>query len=118
MELMLNEAKKHNSSAVVQFSEANKRILTSQKDIKESIKSTSEKTQLDTTRLLRICMGLATGVKRMDDRHARFQQQAKCQNQQLIRAQLKTERSLVEISKSMKHYAMRSSVILNQMLHT
>jgi hypothetical protein len=118
MELMLNEAKKHNSSAVVQFSEANKRILTGQKDIKESIKSTSEKTQLDTRRLLKICMGLATGVKRMDDRHARFQQQTKCQNQQIIHTQRKIERSLGEISKSMKNSAMRSSVTFNQMLHT
>jgi deoxyadenosine/deoxycytidine kinase len=116
MEHMLNEAKIHDYTTIAQFQVANQRLTAGQEAIQKNIKSTSHNAKMDTTRLLHICVGLTTGIQRLDDRNVRFEQKTTRQNQQLIRNQVKMEASMERISTSMKMYGTKTNIIANRML--
>lgn len=113
---MLTEAKINDNMAVAKFKDVELKLVSGQQDIKESIANSLYKTQLDTTRLLKICMGIASGVERMDDRNLRSQRQTERQSQTLLCKQRRTEASVNRMSKSMTVYATKTSILLSQLL--
>lgn len=113
---MFKEVKIRDDTAVVKLKEFESKVAFGQQEIKDDIMNTSCKTQLDTTRLLKICMGIASGVERMDDRSLQSQRQAECRSQTLIYAERRTGASVDKMLKSMTIYTTKTRILLNQLL--
>jgi hypothetical protein len=97
--------------------EVNRKLIKGQEEITTSQKNIANDNKLDTSRLLKICLGLATGVQRLDGRQIQIQKGTTRQYQKLVVHQVKTKIAIERMSKSLKSYAMRTNIIVGQLLH-
>jgi hypothetical protein len=86
------------------------------KNIKNSIKRTSGDIKLDTERLIDICMGIATGVKRLDKTHKLERQRRAVRDRKKTTHSTETRATLKETNKTLEVYSAKTTTLLGHLI--
>jgi hypothetical protein len=117
MERLLIENAKLNCTMSDNLNQTREKIVMEQEKFKEDVQTASSPIKLDTSRLIEICIGLTTGVQRLDSQQIGLQKQVLCQTQQVVRYQKRSEAAFKDMMRSMQTHAFKTSGILSQLLH-
>jgi hypothetical protein len=116
LEDLIVEAKNTGSTATAELTRATRQIADNQDKMKESVRDISHEIKFSTTRLLNICMGLATGVERLDKRHVRSQKVAMNRHRRVVLYQRKGEEMMERMAGSLQICATKTNSIVVQLL--
>ena len=95
---------------------ATERLIQHQTVLKDEIIETSQSIQIDTTRLLNICIGLAIGVERLDKRQIKLQHHLITCSTIAARQMTKDMNRMTRSTRFLQIYAMKTFAAIDQVL--